>query len=120
MRPIRSTGAPISSTGRAIAGNATPRVTSSAGSGATKWLAGAPNPEGKGIVPNITPHAHGLADWSQKDIAYALESGFTPQFDSLGGSMGAVVDNMAKLPAEDRDAIAAYLKSIPALPNGYK
>lgn len=85
-----------------------------------KWLAGAPNPEGKGIVPNITPHAHGLADWSQKDIAYALESGFTPQFDSLGGSMGAVVDNMAKLPAEDRDAIAAYLKSIPALPNGYK
>lgn len=34
--------------------------------------------------------------------------------------MGAVVDNMAKLPAEDRDAIAAYLKSIPALPNGYK
>ena len=85
-----------------------------------KWLSGAPNPEGKGIVSNITPHEQGLASWSEEDIAYALETGFTPEFDSLGGSMGAVVGNMSHLPAEDRAAIAAYLKSVPPLPNGYK
>ncbi|MCC0016583.1 MAG: cytochrome c [Rhodobiaceae bacterium] len=85
-----------------------------------KWLAGAPNPEGKGIIPNITPHEQGLASWSNKDIAYALESGFTPDFDSLGGSMGKVVGNTSHLGAQDRDAIAAYLKSLPPLPNGYK
>ncbi len=28
-----------------------------------------------------------------------------------------VQENMAKLPAEDRAAIAAYLKSIPAIPS---
>jgi len=34
--------------------------------------------------------------------------------------MGAVVGNMSHLSAEDRAAIAAYLKSVPPLPNGYK
>lgn len=54
-----------------------------------------------------------------KDIAYALQSGFTPDFDSLGGSMTDVVANMAHLTEADRNAIAAYLKAIPAQPNGY-
>ncbi|MFN0262819.1 cytochrome c [Tepidamorphus sp. 3E244] len=86
----------------------------------SQWLAGAPNPEGKGIIPNITPHEQGIGSWLAEDIAYALESGFTPDYDTLGGSMGAVVGNTAKLPAEDRAAMAAYLKSIPALPNGFQ
>jgi mono/diheme cytochrome c family protein len=81
-----------------------------------KAFAGAPNPDGKGFIPNITPHSHGLGSWSAEDIAYALESGFTPDFDSLGGSMAAVVENTAKLTSEDREAIAAYLKSVPELP----
>ncbi len=76
-----------------------------------KWLAGAPNPEGKGKVPDIT--SAGLEDWSDNDIAYALETGFTPEFDSLGSSMAAVVRNTAHLTPEDRAAIAAYLKSVP-------
>lgn len=76
-----------------------------------RWMAGAPNPSGKGRIPAID--AAGLTDWSASDIAYALESGFTPEFDSLGGSMADVVDNMAQLPAADREAIAAYLKSLP-------
>ncbi|MDH3582155.1 MAG: cytochrome c [Hyphomicrobiales bacterium] len=83
------------------------------------WLSGAPNPEGKGIIPNITPHGEGLKVWSAKDIAYYLESGFTPEFDSVGGAMVAVQENMAQLPADDRAAIAAYLKTVPARPNGY-
>ncbi len=71
----------------------------------------------EGRIPNITPHQDGVGDWSEKDIAYALESGFDPDFDSFGGSMVKVQENMAKLSPEDRTAIAAYLKSIPALPS---
>lgn len=80
-----------------------------------QWLAGAPNPEGgAGRVPNITPGEKGLGGWSESDIAYYLETGFTPDFDSVGGAMVAVQKNMARLPAADREAIAAYLKAIPA------
>ena len=78
------------------------------------WLAGGPNPDGEGSVPNITPHPDGLESWSLSDIAYYLESGFTPDFDIVGGSMVDVQENLALLPATDREAIAAYLKSIPA------
>jgi mono/diheme cytochrome c family protein len=80
-----------------------------------RWLAGAPNPEGKGRIPNITPGGANIAGWSAADIAYYLESGFTPEFDTVGGSMVAVQENMSELGAEDRAAIAAYLKSLPAL-----
>jgi mono/diheme cytochrome c family protein len=80
-----------------------------------RWLAGAPNPEGKGRIPNITPAGENISDWSAADIAYYLESGFTPDFDTVGGSMVAVQENMAKLTAEDRAAIAAYLQALPAL-----
>jgi mono/diheme cytochrome c family protein len=74
-------------------------------------FAGGPNPEGKGWIPNITPK--GLGDWSEKDIAYLLESGQTVDGDAVGGSMGEVVRNTAQLAAEDRTAIAAYIKSLP-------
>jgi mono/diheme cytochrome c family protein len=78
------------------------------------WLAGAPNLEGKGRIPNITPGGKKTSDWSQRDIEYYLESGFTPDFDTVGGSMVAVQENMAMLSKEDREAIAAYLKAVPA------
>lgn len=78
-----------------------------------QWLAGAPNPEGKGRIPNITP---GALKWSAAEIADYLETGFTPDYDSVGGSMVEVQENMARLPAEDRQAIAAYLKAIPQRP----
>lgn len=81
----------------------------------SRWLAGAPSPEGEGKVPNITPSEKGLAGWSQGDIEYYLASGFTPDFDTVGSSMVEVQKNMAMLPAEDRAAIAAYLKAIPPL-----
>lgn len=68
-----------------------------------------------GRIPNITPHTDGIGAWSESDIAYALETGFDPDFDTFGGSMVEVQENMARLPAEDRAAIAAYLKSIPAV-----
>ena len=87
--------------------------------GSGEWLAGAPNPEGEGVVPNITPGGPDIAGWSASDIAYYLESGFTPDFDSVGGPMVDVQKNMAELTASDREAIATYLKAVPERPNGY-
>ncbi len=86
---------------------------------ADKWLSGSVAAEGEGIVPNVTPGQGGIGSWSASDIAYYLESGFTPEFDSVGGAMVEVQRNMAALTAEDRAAIAAYLKLVPARPNGY-
>jgi len=80
---------------------------------AAQRFAGGPNPEGEGWVPNITQK--GLGEYSDKDIAYVLETGNTPDGDSVGGAMTAVVRNTAQLPAEDRNAIALYIKSLPAV-----
>ena len=81
----------------------------------SRWLAGAANPDGEGRIPNITPQAKGLGGWSEEDIAYYLQSGFTPDFDTVGGSMVEVQENLTHLPVEDLEAIAAYLKAIPPL-----
>lgn len=77
-----------------------------------RWMAGAPNPSGKGNIPGIAP---GKLDWTVEDIAYYLETGFTPDFDSAGGEMTEVITNMAKLSPEDRRAIAAYVKAVPTV-----
>ena len=76
-----------------------------------KRFAGGPNPEGEGTIPNITEHA--LKDYSEKDIVEILTTGMNPEGDNVGGSMAAVVRNTSQLPASDREAIAAYIKSLP-------
>jgi mono/diheme cytochrome c family protein len=81
-----------------------------------RWLAGAPAPDRDGRIPNITPGG-GLGDWSESDIAYYLETGFTPDFDSVGGAMVDVQESLAMLADADRDAIASYLKAVPAQPS---
>jgi mono/diheme cytochrome c family protein len=85
------------------------------------WLAGAPNPElrgeRRGVIPNITPHEEGIGSWSESEIVDVLKTGFKPDFDTLGGRMAAVQENLAHLPDEDLQAIAAYLKAIPPLPD---
>src|SRR5215467_3792041 len=78
---------------------------------ASQRFAGGPNPDGEGWIPNITQK--GLADWSEKEIAYMLETGMTPDGDSVGSSMTEVVRNCSQLSADDRTAIAAYIKSLP-------
>jgi mono/diheme cytochrome c family protein len=77
-----------------------------------QWLAGAANPSGEGRIPNITP---GGLTWSETEIAGYLKTGFTPEFDVVGGEMAEVVRNMSQLSDDDRAAIAAYLKAIPAI-----
>ena len=75
-----------------------------------RWLAGGPNPSGQGSIPNITP---ARLTWSEAEIVEYLTTGFTPEFDSVGGHMAHVVENMARLPESERAAVAAYLKKLP-------
>ncbi len=91
------------------------RLGGAGGSDTSRWLAGAVAAEGerRGRIPNITPSEDGIGSWSEDEIAALLESGFTPDFDSVGGAMAAVVRTMSRLPDEDRAAVAAYLKAIP-------
>ena len=77
----------------------------------SRWLSGAPNPSGRGRIPDITPA--GL-DWSEAEIADYLLSGFTPEFDTAGGLMVEVIESTARLTDQDRADIAAYLKAVPA------
>lgn len=77
-----------------------------------KWLSGAPNLDGEGFIPNITPAGKNTSSWSEADLVEYFKSGFTPDFDTVGGSMVAVQENLAKLPESDLEAIAAYLKSV--------
>ncbi|WP_415184009.1 c-type cytochrome [Phaeovulum sp.] len=77
-----------------------------------QWLAGAPIPGAKGRFPNITP---ARLKWSAAEIADYLNTGFTPEYDSAGGHMALVVGNFARLSAEDRSAVAAYLKKVPPI-----
>ena len=80
------------------------------------WLSGAPNPSGEGRIPGIDP---GSLDWTAADIATYLATGFTPDFDVAGGTMAEVIANStSRLPAEDRAAIAAYVKAVPAVGGG--
>lgn len=81
----------------------------------SRRFAGGPDPEGKGWVPNITPHADGLAKWRERDIAYLLETGQNPDGDGVGGTMASVVTNTGYISAADRNAMAAYLKSLPPI-----
>lgn len=76
----------------------------------SRWLGGAPNPSGKGTIPNVSP---AKLTWSEAEIVEYLTTGFTPEFDSVGGHMAHVVENMARLPESDRQAVAAYLKKVP-------
>ncbi|MEM8573181.1 MAG: cytochrome c [Pseudomonadota bacterium] len=83
---------------------------------ASEAFAGAKSPSGKGDAPNITSSSQGIGEWSEADISYYLETGSTPDFDVVGDVMAPVQENMARLLASDRDAIAAFLKTLPPRP----
>lgn len=73
---------------------------------------GGPSPDRQGGVPNITQYK--LKAWSAQDIAGTLKDGMTPDSDLVGGNMIEVVANTSKLTDDDRNAIAVYIKSLPA------
>ena len=71
--------------------------------------------EGKAAAPNITPDLKtGIGRWSEDDITSLLKDGETPDGDFVGGPMAEIVRNTARLTDDDRRAIAAYLKTVPA------
>lgn len=83
-----------------------------------KRFAGGPSPDGEGSVPNITQAR--LKDWTVDDFETLLETGMTAGADTVGGTMAEVVRNVSQLPAEDRKAMAVYLKSLPPVEGARK
>jgi mono/diheme cytochrome c family protein len=73
-------------------------------------FAGGPEPTGDGFVPNITQKSLTL---SQENLVKLLETGETPDGDTIGGEMAKVTSNTGKLSAADREAIATYVRSLP-------
>ena len=85
----------------------------------SKHLAGNPaGPDGE-AVPNITSHRdHGIGDWSSGEIREYLRSGLLPDGDVAGGLMADVIDeSTSHLSDEDLEAVATYLRTVPAQKN---
>ena len=78
-----------------------------------KRCTGSPTPYGQSGFPNITQLK--LEKWSEPEIAETLATGMTVDGDRVGGPMVEVVHNTSQLSAEDRAAMAAYIKSLPPL-----
>ena len=70
-------------------------------------------------VPNITPDTgSGIGAWSEVDLAFFLRTGFTPTGDDVQGEMReAIDDGLRHLTQADLEAMAAYLKALPAISN---
>ncbi|MFQ6016324.1 MAG: c-type cytochrome [Anaerolineae bacterium] len=74
---------------------------------------------GVGLVPNITPDEEtGIGTWTEEQIATYLRTGVEPDGSEAGGLMALSVQVGYKDMTEaDALAIAAYLKTIPAVKN---
>jgi hypothetical protein len=59
----------------------------------------------------------GIQSWTIDDITALLKVGIKQNGDFVEAPMSEVVDGTAKLTDADRQAIAIYLKSVPALPS---
>jgi len=79
-------------------------------------FAGGANLGGDGWVPNITPHADGLPNWSVADFEFFLSTGLTPDGYSVSSDMADVIRNTSRLTAGDRRAMATYLVTLPPRP----
>ncbi len=82
-----------------------------------RHLAGAELPEGR--APNLTPT--GLKKWSDAELKQFLGTGSTPEGDTTSDVMYEVVRNTtSQLTPQDLDALTAYLRSLPPLPDDKK
>lgn len=82
---------------------------------ADRFLAGRPGGFEGAKVPNITPDPEsGIGKWNADDILFLLKDGGKPDGDYVGDGMVEIVRNTARLSDDDRQAIAAYLKTVPA------
>lgn len=80
-----------------------------------RFLAGA-RLEDDGGAPNLTPAR--MKKWNDAELEEFLASGLTPDGDETGETMGEVIRNTtSQLTPDDLDAMVAYLRSLPALPD---
>lgn len=81
-----------------------------------RLLAGAAKgPEGD-RMPNLTPAR--LKKWSDTDLKGILQTAMTPDGDVLAETMGEVVRNTtAELTAPDLEAMIAFLRALPPIPD---
>ena len=80
----------------------------------SRYLAGAKLPDGAS-ASNLTPTR--LAKTSDKELKEFLKFGQTPDGDVVGETMGEVIRNTtSQLLPQDLDALIAYLRSLPPLP----
>jgi mono/diheme cytochrome c family protein len=76
----------------------------------SQFLAGA-----KDIAPNLTPTR--LKNWSDADLRNFLTTGLTAEGDVPAKEMGEVITNTtSQLTQQDLNALIAYLRSVPPLP----
>ncbi len=79
-----------------------------------RFLAGGNGPDGKG-VPNLTPTR--LKKWGDGELKDFLTTGITADGDVTAESMGEVITHItSRLTPADLDAVVAYLRSLPPLP----
>ncbi|MHC1479334.1 c-type cytochrome [Frateuria aurantia] len=71
------------------------------------------------IAPNITSDpVSGIGGWSTQELVDYLKTGHVPGKGQAGGSMAeAISKSFSHLPDSDLQAIAAYLKTVPAIRN---
>jgi len=89
-----------------------------------RFLAGNPKktgPEGQ-LSPNITPDKDtGIGSWTEDQIVTYLGTGNRPDGDVAGGLMGESIQGTLAgykdMTKADLQAIAKYLKAIPAVKN---
>lgn len=80
------------------------------GPGKDRFLAGA-----KDVAPNLTPTR--LKSWSDADLRNFLITGLTAEGDVPAKEMGEVIANTtSQLAPDDLNAMIAYLRSLPPLP----
>jgi mono/diheme cytochrome c family protein len=74
-------------------------------------------PLGQWYAPNITSDPiSGIGGWSQAEITAYLKTGrVAGKAQAAGGMAEAVTHSLSHLPQSDLDAIAAYVKTIPAV-----
>jgi len=85
---------------------------------ADMMLAGAPL-RGDEVAANITPdEATGIGKWTEDELATFLRTGKKSDGSQVEGAMAQQIERrFSKLTEADAKAIAAYLKSIPAIKN---
>jgi mono/diheme cytochrome c family protein len=85
---------------------------------ASRALSGAP--VGPWYAPNITSDpTSGIGSWSKEELAAFLRDGHLRGKAQAAGSMGeAVVHSFQHLTADDLDAIATYVKTVPPIHDG--